>query len=324
MCELSRSQVQGGGGTRRAGPDRGRARHRPRARRAPAARDRAAHEPRLRRACDPDEDDEPPRVDDQLARANGGTLLVKEIAHVGRGPQRKLLRVIRRPTHARAKRASASDERVLRRARRRRDRRRSRRARWPTSCSTPSCTSCSARCASSLPPLRGRPEDVPVLFERLDAPRRARSARTTSAFARRARTSGWPRTRGRATSPSSSRSRAGSCVRKRARPHRGRRRRGGAAAGRRARAARGPRVRGDGEAPSSRAARAHRRLSGRTTSTTRSSRASSGRCSSWCSRTPAATSSRPPRSSGLNRNTLRKKLAERNVAVSEPPPSRKK
>lgn len=45
---------------------------------------------------DPDEEDEPPRVDDQLARANGGTLLVKEIAHVGRGPQRKLLRVIKR------------------------------------------------------------------------------------------------------------------------------------------------------------------------------------------------------------------------------------
>src|SRR5258706_2180147 len=45
---------------------------------------------------DPDEEDEPPRVDDQVARANGGTLLVKEVAHVGRGPQRKLLRVIRR------------------------------------------------------------------------------------------------------------------------------------------------------------------------------------------------------------------------------------
>jgi two-component system nitrogen regulation response regulator GlnG len=47
---------------------------------------------------DPDEEDEPPRVDDQLARANGGTLLVKEIAHVGRGPQRKLLRVIKKKT----------------------------------------------------------------------------------------------------------------------------------------------------------------------------------------------------------------------------------
>src|SRR5438132_1504900 len=45
---------------------------------------------------DPDDDDEPPRVDDQLVRANGGTLLVKEIAHVGRGPQRKLLRAIKR------------------------------------------------------------------------------------------------------------------------------------------------------------------------------------------------------------------------------------
>src|SRR5256885_5308839 len=45
---------------------------------------------------DPDDDDEPPRVDDQLARANGGTLLVKEIAHVGRGPQRRLLRVIKK------------------------------------------------------------------------------------------------------------------------------------------------------------------------------------------------------------------------------------
>lgn len=45
---------------------------------------------------DPDDDDEPPRVEDQLARANGGTLLVKEIAHVGRGPQKRLLRAIKR------------------------------------------------------------------------------------------------------------------------------------------------------------------------------------------------------------------------------------
>jgi two-component system nitrogen regulation response regulator GlnG len=49
----------------------------------------------------PDEDDEPPRVDDQLARAVGGTLLVKEIAHVGRGPQRRLLRAIKRHNHGR-------------------------------------------------------------------------------------------------------------------------------------------------------------------------------------------------------------------------------
>src|SRR3954466_15394285 len=53
---------------------------------------------------DPDDDDEPPRVDDQLARANGGTLLVKEIAHVGRGPQRRLLRVIKKGFSASSKR----------------------------------------------------------------------------------------------------------------------------------------------------------------------------------------------------------------------------
>jgi two-component system nitrogen regulation response regulator GlnG len=45
---------------------------------------------------DPDDDDDPPRVEDQLAQANGGTLLVKEIAHVGRGSQRKLVRIIKR------------------------------------------------------------------------------------------------------------------------------------------------------------------------------------------------------------------------------------
>src|SRR5438094_10643475 len=52
---------------------------------------------------DPDGDEDAPRparaplsIDDELERADGGTLLVKEIAHVGRGPQRKLLRAIRR------------------------------------------------------------------------------------------------------------------------------------------------------------------------------------------------------------------------------------
>jgi two-component system nitrogen regulation response regulator GlnG len=45
---------------------------------------------------DPDDEDDPPRVDDELVRAVGGTLLVKEIAHVGRGPQKRLLRAIRR------------------------------------------------------------------------------------------------------------------------------------------------------------------------------------------------------------------------------------
>jgi two-component system nitrogen regulation response regulator GlnG len=45
---------------------------------------------------DPDDDDEIPPVDDHVARAVGGTLLVKEIAHVGRGPQKRLLKVLRR------------------------------------------------------------------------------------------------------------------------------------------------------------------------------------------------------------------------------------
>jgi two-component system nitrogen regulation response regulator GlnG len=48
---------------------------------------------------DPDEQDvtdATPRVEDGLQRAAGGTLLVKEVAHVGRGPQRRLLRAIRR------------------------------------------------------------------------------------------------------------------------------------------------------------------------------------------------------------------------------------
>ena len=35
-------------------------------------------------------------VDGDLARAHGGTLLVKEVAHVGRGPQKRLVRAIRR------------------------------------------------------------------------------------------------------------------------------------------------------------------------------------------------------------------------------------
>jgi two-component system nitrogen regulation response regulator GlnG len=44
---------------------------------------------------DPDERDEPPRVDDDIQRARGGTLLVKEIAHVGMAPQRRLLRALK-------------------------------------------------------------------------------------------------------------------------------------------------------------------------------------------------------------------------------------
>jgi two-component system nitrogen regulation response regulator GlnG len=59
---------------------------------------------------DPDELDEleaPPRVEDGLKRAVGGTLLVKEVAHVGRVPQTRLLRAIRR--HGPRKESSARD-----------------------------------------------------------------------------------------------------------------------------------------------------------------------------------------------------------------------
>jgi two-component system nitrogen regulation response regulator GlnG len=109
---------------------------------------------------DPDEEDEPPRVDDQLARANGGTLLVKEIAHVGRGPQRKLLRVIKRTSESRKEvTGSHVDVRIV------------------------AATGVDLQRAVAdelfdaelyerlgglricLPPLRRRPEDIPVLLD---------------------------------------------------------------------------------------------------------------------------------------------------------------
>src|SRR3954466_15722620 len=68
---------------------------------------------------DPDDDDEPPRpstvIDGQLARANGGTLLVKEIAHVGRGPQRRLLKVIKKggPSSLRGGTGEFCDVRII-------------------------------------------------------------------------------------------------------------------------------------------------------------------------------------------------------------------
>ena len=45
---------------------------------------------------DPDEDESQRAVEGELANAHGGTLLVKEVAHVGRGHQRHLARAIRR------------------------------------------------------------------------------------------------------------------------------------------------------------------------------------------------------------------------------------
>jgi two-component system, NtrC family, nitrogen regulation response regulator GlnG len=116
---------------------------------------------------DPDEDDEPPRVDDQLVRANGGTLLVKEIAHVGRGPQRKLLRAIKRgPGRERDKAereksgtSEYCDVRVI--------------AATGVDLSRavadelfdPELYERLGTLRISLPPLRRRPEDVPLLLE---------------------------------------------------------------------------------------------------------------------------------------------------------------
>jgi two-component system nitrogen regulation response regulator GlnG len=110
---------------------------------------------------DPDEDDEPPRVEDQLARANGGTLLVKEIAHVGRGPQRKLLRAIKRgPGRERATNTSEfCDVRVI--------------AATGVDLSRavadelfdPELYERIGATRIALPPLRRRPEDVPLLLD---------------------------------------------------------------------------------------------------------------------------------------------------------------
>ncbi|HEX6836722.1 MAG TPA: sigma 54-interacting transcriptional regulator [Polyangia bacterium] len=115
---------------------------------------------------DPDEDDEPPRVEAELERANGGTLLVKEIAHVGRGPQRKLLRAIKRGPGAtkdrERERGSTSeycDVRVI--------------AATGVDLSRavadelfdPELYEKLGTLRISLPPLRRRPEDVPLLLE---------------------------------------------------------------------------------------------------------------------------------------------------------------
>jgi two-component system, NtrC family, nitrogen regulation response regulator GlnG len=111
---------------------------------------------------DPDEDDEPPRVDAELERANGGTLLVKEIAHVGRGGQRKLLRAIKRgPGRERDKGATAEfcDVRVI--------------AATGVDLSRavqdelfdPELYERLGALRIALPPLRRRPEDVPLLLD---------------------------------------------------------------------------------------------------------------------------------------------------------------
>jgi two-component system nitrogen regulation response regulator GlnG len=113
---------------------------------------------------DPDEDDDPPHVDDQVQQANGGTLLVKEVAHVGRGPQRRLLRILKRAESARGGRGREStgeycDVRVI----------------AATGVDLQRAVADELFDAElyerlgalriTLPPLRRRPEDVPLLIE---------------------------------------------------------------------------------------------------------------------------------------------------------------
>lgn len=107
---------------------------------------------------DPDEEDEPPRVEDQLARAHGGTLLVKEIAHVGRGPQRKLLRALKR-TAGSVNTGSCFDVRVvastgvdLQRA-------------VADELFEAELYERLGAVRIALPPLRRRPEDIPALLD---------------------------------------------------------------------------------------------------------------------------------------------------------------
>ncbi len=107
---------------------------------------------------DPDEDDEPPRVEERLDRARGGTLLVKEIAHVGRGSQRRLLRAIKRhgrggvPGEALDVRVIGSTGADLERA-------------VADELFEPELYERLGAQRISLPPLRRRPEDVPLLVE---------------------------------------------------------------------------------------------------------------------------------------------------------------
>src|SRR5262249_62431961 len=106
---------------------------------------------------DPD-DDEPPRVEERLDRARGGTLLVKEIAHGGRGWRRRLLRALKRHGRAGAP-GEALDVRVigstgadLERA-------------VADELFEPELYERLGTLRISLPPLRRRPEDVPLLVE---------------------------------------------------------------------------------------------------------------------------------------------------------------
>lgn len=121
----------------------------------------AAHLP-----FDPQINETAQAVDGDLARANGGTLLVKEVAHVGRGPQKRLVRALRRGPQRREPSGEVHDVRLI----------------------AATCVDLERAVADELfdaelfeslritrivlPPLRQRADDVPVLvdhFARIEA-----------------------------------------------------------------------------------------------------------------------------------------------------------
>ncbi len=99
------------------------------------------------------------RVDGDLQRAHGGTLLVKEVAHVGRGPQHRLVKAIRRGPQRREATGEVHDVRLI----------------------AATCVDLERAVADelfdaelfdrlratriALPPLRQRTDDVPVLVD---------------------------------------------------------------------------------------------------------------------------------------------------------------
>jgi two-component system nitrogen regulation response regulator GlnG len=105
---------------------------------------------------------EPPatrEVEGELKRAHGGTLLVKEVAHVGRAPQRRLVKAIRKPPQRARDAGSEDDVRII----------------------AATCVDLERAVADELfdaelferlrvtripiPPLRQRPDDVPTLVD---------------------------------------------------------------------------------------------------------------------------------------------------------------
>jgi two-component system nitrogen regulation response regulator GlnG len=134
---------------------------------------------------DPDDHDAPPPVEDHLRRAAGGTLFVKEVAHVGRCQQRRLLSALSAPgggaIHARKDASSdIHDVRVI----------------------AATCVDLERAVTDdlfdaelyrrlsgvriTLPPLRHRPDDIPLLIEHFSQAEARGLSLNRAAFASRA------------------------------------------------------------------------------------------------------------------------------------------